>query len=149
LNERLARAGERLARLEITGETVAEILGGAGTGKPAAEQEVQPAAVAEAASVGSPVTGRAAVLRLVRVPGSGRIWVSVGRRGANRFGAGQAAAAGGPRAATATRSRRIVAALAFANGRLAWTMSPGLRSDRRYVSLAVTGQGTALASRFE
>ena len=79
----------------------------------------------------------------------GQVWVSVGRRGADRFGAGQAAAAGGPRAATATRSRRIVAALAFANGRLAWTMSPGLRSDRRYVSLAVTGQGTALASRFE
>jgi hypothetical protein len=32
LNERLARAGERLSRLEITRETVAEILGGAGSG---------------------------------------------------------------------------------------------------------------------
>ena len=32
---------------------------------------------------------------------------------------------------------------------LAWTMSPGLRSDRRYVSSAVSGQGTPLASRFE
>ena len=32
LTERLARAEERLARLEITRETVAEILGGAGTG---------------------------------------------------------------------------------------------------------------------
>ena len=34
LTERLARAEERLARLEITRETVAEILGGAGTGGP-------------------------------------------------------------------------------------------------------------------
>jgi hypothetical protein len=34
---------------------------------------------------------------------------------------------GRSRAATAVRSRRIAAALAFANGRPAWTMSPGLR----------------------
>ena len=32
LTERLARAEDRLSRLEITRETVAEILGGAGTG---------------------------------------------------------------------------------------------------------------------
>ena len=55
LTERLARAGERLSRLEITRETVAEILGGAGTGQPAAGQEAGPAA--EAASAGSLVTG--------------------------------------------------------------------------------------------
>ena len=55
LTERLARAGERLARLEITRETVAEILGGAGAGQPAAGQEAGPAA--EAASAGSLVTG--------------------------------------------------------------------------------------------
>ena len=36
LNERLARAEERLARLEITRETVAEILGGVGTDQPTA-----------------------------------------------------------------------------------------------------------------
>ena len=57
LNERLARAEERLARLEITRETVAEILGGVGTDQPAAGQEVEPAAAAEAASAGSLVTG--------------------------------------------------------------------------------------------
>jgi hypothetical protein len=57
LNERLARAEERLARLEITRETVAEILGGAGTDQPAAGQEAEPAAAAEAASAGSLVTG--------------------------------------------------------------------------------------------
>ncbi len=56
LNERLARAEERLARLEITRETVAEILGGAGTDRPAG-QEVESAAAAEAASAGSLVTG--------------------------------------------------------------------------------------------
>ena len=55
LGERLARAGERLSRLVITRETVAEILGGAGTGQPAAGQEAGSAA--EAASAGSPVTG--------------------------------------------------------------------------------------------
>ena len=55
LTERLARAEERLARLEITRETVAEILGGAGTGQPAAGQEAGPAA--EAASAGSLATG--------------------------------------------------------------------------------------------
>jgi hypothetical protein len=36
LNERLARAGERVSQLEITRETVAEILGGVGTDQPAA-----------------------------------------------------------------------------------------------------------------
>src|SRR5258708_33356941 len=35
LNERLARAEEALSRLEITRETVAEILGGGGGGRPA------------------------------------------------------------------------------------------------------------------
>jgi chromosome segregation ATPase len=50
LSERLARAEERLSRLEITRETVAEILGGVGTGQPAAGQEAEPAAAAEAAS---------------------------------------------------------------------------------------------------
>jgi hypothetical protein len=54
LSERLARAEERLARLEVTRETVAEILGGAGTGRPAEGQEAGPA---EAASAGSLVTG--------------------------------------------------------------------------------------------
>jgi chromosome segregation ATPase len=39
LNERLARAEERLSRLEIAWETVAEILGGAGTDQPVAGQE--------------------------------------------------------------------------------------------------------------
>lgn len=56
LNERLARAEERLSRLEITRETVAEILGGAGTGQPSAGQEVGSAAATEAASAGSLVT---------------------------------------------------------------------------------------------
>jgi hypothetical protein len=36
LTERLARAEERLSRLGIARETVAEILGGAGAGQPAA-----------------------------------------------------------------------------------------------------------------
>jgi hypothetical protein len=54
LSERLARAGERLARLGITRETVAEILGGTGTGQPAAGQEGGPA---EAVPAGSLVTG--------------------------------------------------------------------------------------------
>jgi hypothetical protein len=51
LSERLARAGERLARLEITRETVTEILGGAGTHEATAGQEAGPAT--EAASAGS------------------------------------------------------------------------------------------------
>ncbi len=55
LNERLARAGERLSRLEITRETVAEILGGVGADQPAARQEVEPAAAAGPAPVGSRV----------------------------------------------------------------------------------------------
>ena len=42
LNERLARAEERLSRLEITRETVAEILGGAGTDE-VAGGEAEPA----------------------------------------------------------------------------------------------------------
>jgi hypothetical protein len=40
LNERLAQAEERLSRLEITRETVAEILGGAGADQPVAGQGV-------------------------------------------------------------------------------------------------------------
>jgi hypothetical protein len=44
LNERLARAEEALSRLEITRETVAEILGGAGAGRPAAGQVEEAAA---------------------------------------------------------------------------------------------------------
>jgi hypothetical protein len=40
LNERLAQAGERLSRLEITRETVAEILGGAGADQPVAGEAV-------------------------------------------------------------------------------------------------------------
>jgi hypothetical protein len=44
LNERLAGAEERLSRLEITRETVAEILGGAGMGEAAAGREAGPAA---------------------------------------------------------------------------------------------------------
>jgi hypothetical protein len=43
LNERLARAEERLSRLEITRETVAEILGGAGTDQPAAGRQTEAA----------------------------------------------------------------------------------------------------------
>ena len=53
LNERLARAEERLSRLEITRETVAEILGGAGTDE-ATVREAEPAA-ADPAAPGSPV----------------------------------------------------------------------------------------------
>ena len=45
LSERLARAEERLSRLEITRDTVAEILGGAGTDEAAAAgREAEPAA---------------------------------------------------------------------------------------------------------
>src|SRR5262245_40401729 len=51
LGERLARAEERLSRLEVTGEIVAEVLGGAGAGQPAAGQGAGPA------SAGSLVTG--------------------------------------------------------------------------------------------
>jgi hypothetical protein len=49
LNDRLARAEEALSRLEITRETVSEILGGAGAERPAAGQ------VADAAAVAGPV----------------------------------------------------------------------------------------------
>jgi hypothetical protein len=56
LSERLARAEERLARLEITRETVAEILGGAGTAEAAAEREADPAA-ADPAPAGSRLAG--------------------------------------------------------------------------------------------
>src|SRR5258707_8240463 len=45
LNDRLARAEEALSRLEITRETVAEILGGAGPERPAAGQGGGAAAV--------------------------------------------------------------------------------------------------------
>ena len=40
LELRLARAGERLSRLEITRETITGILGGAGTDEPAAADPV-------------------------------------------------------------------------------------------------------------
>ncbi len=49
LNDRLERAEERLSRLEITRETVTEILGGAGAD--------QPTVAAEAASAGSLAAG--------------------------------------------------------------------------------------------
>ena len=52
LNERLGRAEEGLSRLEVTRETVMEILGGAGAGE-AAEREAEPAA--DPAPSGSPV----------------------------------------------------------------------------------------------
>jgi len=52
LNERLAQAEERLSRLEITRETVAEILGGAGADQPVAGQAVDAAAAAGPASSG-------------------------------------------------------------------------------------------------
>lgn len=64
LSERLARAGERLSRLEITWETVAEILGGAGTDQPAAGQE---AGAADLAPAGSPLAGGSPV-GVVTVP---------------------------------------------------------------------------------
>ena len=54
LNERLALAEERLSRLEITRETVAEILGGAGTDEATARREAEPAA-ADPAPAGSPI----------------------------------------------------------------------------------------------
>jgi hypothetical protein len=54
LGERLARAEERLSRLVITRETVAEILGGAGTGGAAAGREAEPPA-ADPAPAGSPI----------------------------------------------------------------------------------------------
>ena len=57
LNERLARAEEALSRLEITRETVAEILGGAGAERPAAGQVADAAAVAGPAPAGSRVAG--------------------------------------------------------------------------------------------
>jgi hypothetical protein len=53
LTERLARAEERLYRLEITRETVAEILGGAGSDEAAERQQAEPAP-ADPAPSGSP-----------------------------------------------------------------------------------------------
>ena len=55
LNDRLARAEEALSRLEITRETVAEVLGGAGAERPAAGQVADVAAVAGLAPAGSRV----------------------------------------------------------------------------------------------
>jgi hypothetical protein len=55
LSERLARAEEALSRLEITRETVTEILGGAGAGQPAAGQAMDAVAAADPAPGGSPV----------------------------------------------------------------------------------------------
>ena len=46
LNERLTQAEEKLSRLEITRETVAEVLGGVGAGQPAAGQAVGAVAAA-------------------------------------------------------------------------------------------------------
>ena len=54
LTERLVRAEERLSRLEITRETVAEILGGAGTDEATAGREAGPAP-ADPVPAGSPV----------------------------------------------------------------------------------------------
>lgn len=56
LTERLARAEERLSRLEITRETVAEILGGAGTDEATAGREAEPTA-ADPAPVSSLLAG--------------------------------------------------------------------------------------------
>ena len=68
LNERLARAEERLARLEITRETVAEILGGAGTDEATAGREVEPASgAADPAPAGSRPAGGSPV-GVVTVP---------------------------------------------------------------------------------
>ena len=53
LGERLARAQERSSRLEITRETVAEVLGGPGTDQAAAGREAEPAA-ADPVPSGSP-----------------------------------------------------------------------------------------------
>src|SRR5260370_4201816 len=53
LNERLARAEEALSRLEITRETVAEILGGAGPERAAAGPVAGSAAVGRPAPPGS------------------------------------------------------------------------------------------------
>jgi hypothetical protein len=63
LTERLARAEERLSRLEITRETVVDILGGAGAGQPAGREGEPPAA----ASAGS-LAGGGSRLGLVMVP---------------------------------------------------------------------------------
>jgi len=54
LTERLARAEERLSRLEITRETVADILGEAGTDEATAGREAEPAP-ADPAPSGPPV----------------------------------------------------------------------------------------------
>jgi hypothetical protein len=57
LNERLTQAEEKLSRLEITRETVAEILGGAGAGQPAAGQAVGAVVAAGLAPAGSRLSG--------------------------------------------------------------------------------------------
>jgi hypothetical protein len=58
LTERLARAEERLSGLEMTRETVTEILGGAGTDEAAAGREAEPAAgAAGSAPAGSRLAG--------------------------------------------------------------------------------------------
>ena len=68
LNGLLARAEERLSRLEITRETVTEILGGAGADQPTAGREVELAAAAEAAPAGSPVADGSPVGRVTVPP---------------------------------------------------------------------------------
>jgi hypothetical protein len=67
LTEQLGRAEERLSRLEITRETVAEILGGAGTGKAAAGREAEAAGAADPAPAGPRLAGGSPV-GVVTVP---------------------------------------------------------------------------------
>jgi uncharacterized protein involved in exopolysaccharide biosynthesis len=57
LHERLVRAEERLSRLEITRETVAEILGGVGTDEATVGRQAEPAGAADLAPVGSRLAG--------------------------------------------------------------------------------------------
>jgi len=57
LNERLTRAEEKLSRLEITRETVTEILGGAGAAQPAAGQAVDAVDAADPAAGSRLVSG--------------------------------------------------------------------------------------------
>jgi hypothetical protein len=67
LSERLARAGERLSRLEIAREMVAEILGGAGTDEAAGREAAPAAGAAGPAPAGSRLAGGSPV-GVVTVP---------------------------------------------------------------------------------
>ena len=69
LNERLAQAEERLSRLEITRETVAEILGGAGADQPVAGEAVEAVVAAGPAPGRSRRAGGCAVGVAVLLPG--------------------------------------------------------------------------------